>query len=84
MQGIWSGMIGGTLMQTLILIWVTFRTNWDKEVCCHVGPKDMFASFFFDKNSKFGDPVAKSKSVHVCPLVAGGRSPEKIKQVGSK
>ncbi|KAG2536875.1 protein DETOXIFICATION 40-like [Panicum virgatum] len=30
--GIWSGMIGGTLMQTLILVWVTFRTNWDKEV----------------------------------------------------
>ncbi|AQK64440.1 multidrug and toxic compound extrusion2 [Zea mays] len=30
--GIWSGMIGGTLMQTLILIWVTFRTNWNKEV----------------------------------------------------
>ncbi|KAG8062644.1 hypothetical protein GUJ93_ZPchr0003g17744 [Zizania palustris] len=30
--GIWSGMIGGTLMQTLILVWVTFRTNWDREV----------------------------------------------------
>jgi hypothetical protein len=25
-------MIGGTLMQTLILAWVTFRTDWDKEV----------------------------------------------------
>ncbi|XAR65636.1 hypothetical protein NMG60_11009809 [Bertholletia excelsa] len=31
-KGIWSGMIGGTLMQTTILLWVTFRTNWDKEV----------------------------------------------------
>lgn len=31
-KGIWSGMIGGTLMQTLILIFVTYRTNWDKEV----------------------------------------------------
>ncbi|CAN6298702.1 unnamed protein product [Urochloa humidicola] len=30
--GIWSGMIGGTLMQTLILVWITFRTNWNKEV----------------------------------------------------
>uniref|UniRef100_A0ACD5ZGL2 Uncharacterized protein n=1 Tax=Avena sativa TaxID=4498 RepID=A0ACD5ZGL2_AVESA len=30
--GIWSGMIGGTLMQTVILLWVTFRTNWKKEV----------------------------------------------------
>ncbi|PRQ28469.1 putative multi antimicrobial extrusion protein [Rosa chinensis] len=31
-QGIWSGMIGGTLMQTIILLWVTFRTDWIKEV----------------------------------------------------
>ncbi|KAK4438773.1 protein DETOXIFICATION 40 [Sesamum alatum] len=31
-KGIWTGMLGGTLMQTLILIWVTVRTNWDKEV----------------------------------------------------
>ncbi|KAF6981908.1 hypothetical protein CFC21_000356 [Triticum aestivum] len=30
--GIWCGMIGGTLMQTVILVWVTFRTNWDNEV----------------------------------------------------
>lgn len=31
-KGIWSGMIGGTLMQTIILLWVTFRTDWNKEV----------------------------------------------------
>ncbi|XP_062088600.1 protein DETOXIFICATION 40-like [Humulus lupulus] len=31
-KGIWSGMICGTLMQTLILLWVTFRTDWNKEV----------------------------------------------------
>ncbi|XAR55387.1 hypothetical protein NMG60_11035443 [Bertholletia excelsa] len=31
-KGIWSGMIGGTLMQTIILIWVTWRTDWKKEV----------------------------------------------------
>ncbi|XP_057506185.1 protein DETOXIFICATION 40-like isoform X3 [Actinidia eriantha] len=31
-KGIWSGMIGGTLMQTIILIWVTCRTDWKKEV----------------------------------------------------
>ncbi|XAR55389.1 hypothetical protein NMG60_11035445 [Bertholletia excelsa] len=31
-KGIWSGMIGGTLMQTIILIWVTCKTDWDKEV----------------------------------------------------
>lgn len=31
-QGIWLGMIGGTVMQTFILLWVTFRTDWDKEV----------------------------------------------------
>lgn len=32
LQGIWTGMIGGTLMQTIILLIVTFRTDWDKEV----------------------------------------------------
>ncbi|KAK3125154.1 hypothetical protein QOZ80_7BG0600980 [Eleusine coracana subsp. coracana] len=32
-KGVWSGMvIGGTLMQTLILLWFTFRTDWNKEV----------------------------------------------------
>ncbi|KAG6484404.1 protein DETOXIFICATION 40-like [Zingiber officinale] len=31
-KGIWGGMIGGTFMQTLILIWVTYRTDWNKEV----------------------------------------------------
>ncbi|KAJ0113002.1 hypothetical protein Patl1_02033 [Pistacia atlantica] len=31
-KGIWSGMIGGTVIQTFILMWVTFRTDWNKEV----------------------------------------------------
>ncbi|XP_071921458.1 protein DETOXIFICATION 40-like isoform X2 [Coffea arabica] len=31
-KGIWSGLSGGMAMQTLILIWVTCRTNWDAEV----------------------------------------------------
>ncbi|OAY25935.1 protein DETOXIFICATION 40 [Manihot esculenta] len=31
-KGIWCGMIGGTLMQTMILLWVTIRTNWNEEV----------------------------------------------------
>ncbi|XP_020261499.1 protein DETOXIFICATION 40-like [Asparagus officinalis] len=31
-KGIWSGMIGGTFIQTLILLWVTIRTDWNKEV----------------------------------------------------
>ncbi|KAI8008152.1 Protein DETOXIFICATION 40 [Camellia lanceoleosa] len=31
-KGIWSGMIGGTLMQTMILVWVTCRTDWKNEV----------------------------------------------------
>ncbi|CDP22168.1 unnamed protein product, partial [Coffea canephora] len=30
--GLWSGMLGGTVMQTIILLWVTVRTNWTKEV----------------------------------------------------
>ncbi|KAK7257537.1 hypothetical protein RIF29_31577 [Crotalaria pallida] len=31
-KGIWLGMLAGTVLQTIILIWVTFRTNWNKEV----------------------------------------------------
>ncbi|XP_073226100.1 protein DETOXIFICATION 40-like isoform X1 [Cicer arietinum] len=31
-KGIWLGMLGGVIMQTIILLWVTFRTDWNKEV----------------------------------------------------
>ncbi|CAN1843675.1 Protein DETOXIFICATION 40 [Linum perenne] len=31
-KGIWAGMIGGTALQTVILLWVTLRTDWEKEV----------------------------------------------------
>ncbi|KAF5481074.1 hypothetical protein F2P56_001760 [Juglans regia] len=31
-KGIWLGMIVGTVAQTIILMVVTFRTNWNKEV----------------------------------------------------
>ncbi|CAN6304474.1 unnamed protein product [Urochloa humidicola] len=31
-MGIWGGMIGGLVIQTVVLIWVTFRTDWNKEV----------------------------------------------------
>ncbi|KAK9055547.1 hypothetical protein SSX86_026631 [Deinandra increscens subsp. villosa] len=31
-KGIWLGMLGGTTLQTVILLWVTFRTDWEKEV----------------------------------------------------
>ncbi|KAK6916529.1 Multi antimicrobial extrusion protein [Dillenia turbinata] len=31
-QGIWSGMIVGVLLQTVILLAILFRTNWHKEV----------------------------------------------------
>ncbi|CAI9266950.1 unnamed protein product [Lactuca saligna] len=30
-KGIWVGMLTGTVVQTLILIWICFRTNWEKE-----------------------------------------------------
>ncbi|KAJ1404326.1 Multi antimicrobial extrusion protein [Sesbania bispinosa] len=31
-KGIWLGMLAGTVLQTIILMWVTFRTDWIKEV----------------------------------------------------
>ncbi|KAK4485745.1 hypothetical protein RD792_008391 [Penstemon davidsonii] len=30
-KGIWYGMVAGTLVQTLILFWIVYKTNWDKE-----------------------------------------------------
>ena len=35
-KGIWSGMLSGTVLQTLILIWVTYRTDWNKEVYINI------------------------------------------------
>ncbi|MCD7452032.1 Protein DETOXIFICATION 40 [Datura stramonium] len=31
-KGIWLGMMSGMVMQTVILIWVTVRTDWNQEV----------------------------------------------------
>ncbi|KAH9294267.1 hypothetical protein KI387_040530, partial [Taxus chinensis] len=31
-KGIWLGMLGGTTLQTIILVVITYRTNWTKEV----------------------------------------------------
>jgi len=30
-KGIWSGMIGGTVLQILVLMFITYRTDWNKE-----------------------------------------------------
>ncbi|KAI4295884.1 hypothetical protein L6164_035882 [Bauhinia variegata] len=30
--GLWSGMLGGTVVQTIVLMWYTCRTDWKKEV----------------------------------------------------
>ncbi|XP_010251087.1 PREDICTED: protein DETOXIFICATION 29-like [Nelumbo nucifera] len=29
--GIWYGMLSGTILQTAVLFWMTYRTNWNKE-----------------------------------------------------
>ncbi|GFP82645.1 protein transparent testa 12 [Phtheirospermum japonicum] len=30
-KGIWYGMVSGTVLQTLILCWIVYRTDWEKE-----------------------------------------------------
>ncbi|MQL78656.1 hypothetical protein Taro_011084, partial [Colocasia esculenta] len=30
-KGVWCGMLSGTVLQTLILVWMTCRTNWNTE-----------------------------------------------------
>ncbi|KAL4193440.1 hypothetical protein AMTRI_Chr06g176910 [Amborella trichopoda] len=48
-HGIWSGMLAGTGVQILILIWMTYRTNWNKE-----------ASIAGDRIKHWGGEVAKA------------------------
>ncbi|KAL8519153.1 hypothetical protein ACS0TY_010188 [Phlomoides rotata] len=30
-KGIWYGMVAGTVVQTLVLFWIVYRTDWNKE-----------------------------------------------------
>ncbi|GFP82651.1 protein transparent testa 12 [Phtheirospermum japonicum] len=30
-KGIWYGMVAGTVVQTLILLWIVYKTDWNKE-----------------------------------------------------
>ncbi|KAL6558684.1 Protein DETOXIFICATION 31 [Orobanche minor] len=30
-KGIWLGMLGGTVIQTLVLVWMAYKTNWNKQ-----------------------------------------------------
>ena len=47
--GIWSGMIVGTIIQTCILTWMVYRTNWNEE-----------ASVAEDRIRKWGGPSVSS------------------------
>ncbi|XP_047945259.1 protein DETOXIFICATION 21-like [Salvia hispanica] len=31
-EGVWIGMMIGVLIQSLVLVWITYRTNWEKQV----------------------------------------------------
>lgn len=54
-KGIWTGMIGGTVIQTLILIWFTYRTDWNKEVEKSKNRLDVW--------DNIKEPLLKDKSV---------------------
>ncbi|KAL0421428.1 UNVERIFIED_CONTAM: protein DETOXIFICATION 29 [Sesamum latifolium] len=30
-RGIWYGMVAGTVLQTMVLFWIVYKTNWNKE-----------------------------------------------------
>jgi len=51
-QGIWTGMISGTVVQTLILAIITLRCEWEKEVMVEIGKlwKPFHFFFFFFLN----------------------------------
>lgn len=52
-QGIWMGMIFGTFLQTLILVYIICKTNWNKEVSSIVSlviyrERDKYLAWFAD------------------------------------
>ncbi|CAN0896267.1 Protein DETOXIFICATION 29 [Linum grandiflorum] len=51
--GIWYGMLGGTVVQTLVLYWMIYTTNWNKE-----------ASMAGDRIKKWGGDDADSRTSH--------------------
>ncbi|CAN0896268.1 Protein DETOXIFICATION 29 [Linum grandiflorum] len=51
--GIWYGMMGGTVVQTLVLYWMIYKTNWNKE-----------ASIAGDRIKKWGGDREDSKVSH--------------------
>ena len=45
-QGIWYGMLSGTVLQTIILFLIIYKTNWNKEVCSLLNfPSSCFKHF---------------------------------------
>lgn len=48
-QGIWGGMLIGTVVQTCVLFWLNYRTNWNKEVTNFIGATLPINFFFFSE-----------------------------------
>ncbi|KAJ8461148.1 hypothetical protein OPV22_034074 [Ensete ventricosum] len=51
-KGIWIGMLIGTCIQTLVLIYITWRTNWDQQVLL---AKDRLSKWYTHKSRKPND-----------------------------
>lgn len=65
-------MIGGTVIQTFILAWVTFRTDWTKEVRWRYASKRAIVIYIFI------DLIGHLKNNWIFMLFLGGRSFEKV------
>ncbi|KAJ4960627.1 hypothetical protein NE237_020537 [Protea cynaroides] len=50
--GIWCGMLCGTILQTCVLFWLTYRTNWKKEASM---VEDRVREWGRDNNEKSND-----------------------------
>lgn len=51
-QGIWGGMLIGTVVQTCVLFWLNYRTNWNKEASI---AEDRIRRWGGDSNAKEND-----------------------------
>lgn len=60
-QGIWSGMIGGICLQTIILIVITSITNWNTEVRILTLQNFPFKIFYPKINSLYSNKFCRLK-----------------------
>jgi len=52
LQGIWIGMLFGTFIQTIVLTVITYKTNWEEQVCIWLKASADISKVLAEKENK--------------------------------